>query len=82
MCLDSEGNIVGTAGNWISGPGPMIYMWTPADRVLETYPMPVGVEGPSNCAAGLPKKRRRFVRPPKAGSSPSRRGPDIGGCVL
>ena len=42
MCLDSEGNIVGTAGNWLSGPGPMIYVWTPpAGRVLETYPMPV-----------------------------------------
>ena len=52
MCLDSEGNIVGTAGNWVSGPGPMIYVWTPAGRVLETYPMPVGVEGPTNCAFG------------------------------
>ena len=29
MCLDSEGNIVGTAGNFLSGPGPMIYVWTP-----------------------------------------------------
>ena len=52
MCLDAEGNIVGTAGNWISGPGPMIYVWTPAGRVLETYPMPVGVDGPTNCAFG------------------------------
>ena len=52
MCLDSEGNIVGAAGNWASGPGPMIYVWTPAGRVLETYPMPVGVEGPTNCAFG------------------------------
>ena len=33
-------------------PGPMIYVWTPAGRVLETYPMPVGVEGPTNCAFG------------------------------
>ncbi len=52
MCLDSEGNIVGTAGNWVSGPGPMIYVWTPAGRILETYPMPVGVDGPTNCAFG------------------------------
>jgi len=52
MCLDSEGNIVGTAGNWVSGPGPMIYVWTPAGRVLETYPMPVGADGPTNCAFG------------------------------
>ena len=36
MCLDSDGNIIGTAGNWASGPGPMIYVWTPTGRVLET----------------------------------------------
>jgi gluconolactonase len=52
MCLDSEGNIVGTAGNYASGPGPMIYVWTPQGRVLETYPMPVGVDTPTNCAYG------------------------------
>ena len=38
MCLDSEGNIIGTAGNWAAGPGPMLYVWTPEGRVLETYP--------------------------------------------
>jgi gluconolactonase len=52
MCLDSEGNIVGSAGNYASGPGPMIYVWTPQGRVLETYPMPVGVDMPTNCAYG------------------------------
>ena len=61
MCLDSEGNIVGTAGNWVSGPGPMIYVWTPAGRVLETYPMPVGVEGPTNCAFGDPDQGTLYV---------------------
>jgi len=52
MCLDSDGNIVGTAGSWASGPGPMIYVWTPTGRVLETHPMPVGVDMPTNCAFG------------------------------
>ena len=52
MCLDSDGNIVGTAGNNASGPGPMIYVWTPQGRVLETYPMPVGVDMPTNCCFG------------------------------
>lgn len=52
MCLDSEGNIVGTAGNWAAGPGPMLYVWTPEGRVLETYPMPVGVDMPTNCCFG------------------------------
>ncbi len=52
MCLDSDGNIVGTAGSNASGPGPMIYVWTPEGRVLETYPMPVGVDMPTNCAFG------------------------------
>ena len=61
MCLDSEGNIVGTAGNWISGPGPMIYVWTPAGRVLETYAMPAGVDGPTNCAFGDPDQRALYV---------------------
>ncbi len=52
MCLDSEGNIVGAAGNWATGPGPMLWVWTPEGRVLETYPMPVGVDMPTNCAFG------------------------------
>ena len=61
MCLDSEGNILGTAGNWLSGPGPMIYVWTPEGRILETYPMPVGVDGPTNCAFGDDDQRTLYV---------------------
>ena len=52
MCLDSDGNILGATGNYASGPGPMIHVWTPEGRVLETYPMPVGVDMPTNCAFG------------------------------
>ena len=61
MCLDSEGNIVATAGSWAGGPGPMIYIWTPTGRVLETHPMPVGVDSPTNCAFGDPDQRTLYV---------------------
>ncbi len=49
MCFDAEGNIVATAGSYASGPGPMLYIWDPQGRVLETHPMPVGVDSPTNC---------------------------------
>ena len=52
MCLDSEGNIIATAGSWGSGPGPMIYIWNPTGRLIETHPMPVGVNMPTNCSFG------------------------------
>ncbi|MBI4201301.1 MAG: SMP-30/gluconolactonase/LRE family protein [Chloroflexi bacterium] len=61
MCLDSEGNIVGAAGSHASGPGPMIYIWDPNGRVLETHPMPVGVDGPTNCTFGDPDLRSLYV---------------------
>ena len=35
MCLDRDGNIVATAGWEESGPGGMIYVFTPQGRVLE-----------------------------------------------
>ena len=40
MCLDTEGNIVATAGWEVSGPGAMIYVFAPNGRVLETHPVP------------------------------------------
>ncbi|MFQ6026613.1 MAG: SMP-30/gluconolactonase/LRE family protein [Dehalococcoidia bacterium] len=61
MCLDSEGNIVGAAGSRANGPGPMLYVWTPTGRVLETLPMPVGVDGPTNCCFGDPDQRTLYV---------------------
>ena len=50
MCLDEDGNIVATAGSVDSGPGPMIYVFAPDGRVLETHPLPG--ELPTNCAFG------------------------------
>lgn len=48
MCLDVEGNIIAAAGWNESGPGPMIYVFSPAGRVLETHPC----EKPTNCTFG------------------------------
>ena len=50
MCLDTEGNIVATAGWEQSGPGPMIYVFAPNGRVLETHPLPA--DRPTNCTFG------------------------------
>lgn len=50
MCLDREGNIVACAGWDESGPGPMIYVFAPNGRVLETHPIPV--DRPTNCTFG------------------------------
>lgn len=50
MCLDTEGNIIATAGWKQSGPGPMIYVFAPNGRVLETHPLPA--DRPTNCTFG------------------------------
>ncbi len=50
MCLDTEGNIIATAGSTDSGPGPMIYVFSPAGEVLEQHPVPC--YKPTNCTFG------------------------------
>jgi gluconolactonase len=50
MCLDTEGNIIATAGWDESGPGPMIYVFSPTGQVLETHRLPV--DYPTNCTFG------------------------------
>ncbi|MBI4321461.1 MAG: SMP-30/gluconolactonase/LRE family protein [Chloroflexi bacterium] len=52
MCLDCEGNIIACAGWRRSGPGPMIYAFSPEGRILETHPVPA--DEPTNCAFGDP----------------------------
>ena len=49
MRLDADGNLVATAGSTQSGPGPMVYVFSPAGRVLETHPTPTN---PTNCCFG------------------------------
>lgn len=50
MCLDTEGNIIATAGWELGGPGPMIYVFSPSGEVLETHP--VQASRPTNCSFG------------------------------
>ena len=50
MCLDSGGNIVACAGWKRSGPGPLIYVFSPSGAVLETHPVPADL--PMKCAFG------------------------------
>ena len=57
--LDRDGNIVATAGWEESGPGGMIYVFTPRGRVLETHPLPCN--RPTNCAFGGAELNELFV---------------------
>ena len=59
MCLDTEGNIIATAGWEVSGPGGMLYVFAPNGRVLETHPLPV--KRPTNCAFGGPDLRTLYI---------------------
>jgi gluconolactonase len=59
MVHDISGNIVATAGWQQSGPGPMIYVFTPTGRVLETHPTPV--DRPTNCTWGGPNLTTLYV---------------------
>ncbi len=59
MCLDTEGNIIATAGYREGGPGPMIYVFSPSGEVLETHPVPV--DRPTNCSFGGPDLKTIYV---------------------
>ena len=51
MCLDVDGNIIATVGWDQAGPGPLIYVFSPTSRVIETHPVPCRM--PTNyCFAG------------------------------
>jgi gluconolactonase len=59
MCLDVDGSIIATAGWMESGPGPMIYVFAPNGRVLETHPVPF--DRPTNCTWGGPHLTTLYV---------------------
>jgi len=61
MCLDVEGNVVATCGWEVSGPGPMICVFAPNGRVLETHPTPDPIKRPSNCTFGGPDLTTLYV---------------------
>jgi gluconolactonase len=50
MRLDNEGNIIACCGWEVSGPGPMMYVFSSSGEVLETHPVPC--TRPTNCAFG------------------------------
>lgn len=59
MCLDAEGNIIATAGWELGGPGPLIYVFSPTGRVIETHPVPAN--RPTNCCFGGPDLTTLYV---------------------
>jgi gluconolactonase len=59
MCLDTEGNIVATNGWEVAGPGPLLTVFSPSGRVVETHP--VSVNRPTNVCFGGPDMRTVFV---------------------
>jgi len=50
MCLDADGNIVACAGWQQSGPGPLVYVFVPDGRVVETHALPA--DRPNRCCFG------------------------------
>jgi gluconolactonase len=50
MRLDTGGNIIACCGWEVSGPGPMMYVFSASGEVLETHPVPC--TRPTNCAFG------------------------------
>jgi gluconolactonase len=52
MVLDVSGNIVACAGWKLAGPGPMVYVFDPTGRILETHPVPA--DRPTSCTFGGP----------------------------
>jgi gluconolactonase len=59
MCLDTEGNIIATAGTSEGGPGPMIYVFSPSGEILERHPVPCSK--PTNCTFGDADLRTLYV---------------------
>jgi gluconolactonase len=50
MCLDAAGNIVAVAGWRRSGPGPLVYVFSPQGVVIESHPFPADL--PGKCCFG------------------------------
>ena len=59
MVLDTEGFIIATAGSTDSGPGPLIYVFSPDGDVVETHPVPC--YKPTNCSFGEADLRTLYV---------------------
>ena len=40
LCVDDQGDIIACAGWRQSGPGPLVYVFSPSGAVIETHPAP------------------------------------------
>lgn len=52
LCTDRGGNIFACAGSRKSGPGPLVYVFSPSGAPLASYAVPA--DEPMNCAFGEP----------------------------
>jgi gluconolactonase len=59
MCLDAQGNIVAVAGARRSGPGPLVYVFSPRGSVIAGHPFPADL--PNKCCFGGPGLATLFV---------------------
>jgi gluconolactonase len=59
MCLDTDGNIIAAGGWRQAGPGPLIHVFAPSGRIIETHPVPA--DWPTNCAFGGPALDTLYV---------------------
>jgi len=59
MCLDAQGNIVAVAGARRSGPGPLVYVFSPQGAAVASYPFPADL--PNKCCFGGPGLATLFV---------------------
>jgi gluconolactonase len=65
MCIDAEGHLVVCAGSDDKGPGPLIYVFSPTGRVIETQMFPDGA--PMRCAFGGADLSDLYVTSAKGG---------------
>ncbi len=59
VCLDHENNVIAVGGWRKSGPGPLVYVFAPDGRLLETHPLPC--DAPVRCAFGDADGARLYV---------------------
>ena len=59
MRIDSEGNIIATAGWELGGLGPSIYVFSPSGDVLQRHPVPC--TRPTNCCFGGDDRSMLYV---------------------
>ena len=82
MCIDAEGNIIACAGWAKSGPGPLVYVFAPSGRVIETHALPA--DHPANCTFGDADMQSLYVTT-RAGhllrARTERQGPNLQGCA-